>query len=103
MPVRFAILVCVLSATASADLPPERQQSLRDLIRQDCGSCHGMTLQGGLGSALTPQALSGKSPALLVDIIINGRPGTPMPPWKGLLSIKEAGWIVEELQKGLPQ
>jgi cytochrome c55X len=27
------------------------------MVRQDCGSCHGMTLNGGLGPALTVEAL----------------------------------------------
>ena len=35
-------------------------------------------------------------------VILNGRPGTPMPPWKPFLTEAEAGWIVEQLRKGLP-
>jgi hypothetical protein len=34
--------------------PRQRQKELIHLVRQDCGSCHGMTLQGGLGPALLP-------------------------------------------------
>ena len=34
-----------------------RVQTLVRMVRQDCGSCHGMLLTGGLGPAITPQAL----------------------------------------------
>jgi cytochrome c55X len=71
------------------------------MVRQDCGSCHGMTLKGGLGSSLLPQALDGIPAESLTDIILNGIPGTPMPPWAALLSADEAAWIANELKKGL--
>lgn len=86
---------------AAADITPERQATLKYLIRQDCGSCHGMTLKGGLGPALTPEALRNKPEALLVNSILLGRPDTPMPPWEGLLTREEAEWIAHQLQQGL--
>lgn len=85
-----------------ATLPsPARQQSLLHLLEQDCGSCHGLTLQGGLGPALTPQALAGKSAVSLRAVILNGRPGTPMPPWKPFMNEAEAEWLVAQLQAGV--
>ena len=96
------VLLSGLSVSAQAELSPERQQALRYLVRQDCGSCHGMTLNGGLGPALTPAALTGKPAQLLVNSIVKGRPGTAMPPWEGLLSEPEAAWIVEQLLEGCP-
>jgi cytochrome c55X len=84
----------------SPSLP--RQVELLNLVRQDCGSCHGLSLNGGLGLPLTPQALVGKSPEALKDAILHGRAGTPMPPWNPFMSEAEAGWIVEILMKGLP-
>lgn len=43
----------LLSAQTSAfDIAPEREKELETLLYQDCGSCHGMTLKGGLGPAL---------------------------------------------------
>lgn len=81
---------------------PERQAELLNLIRQDCGSCHGLRLEGGLGLPLTPQALKEKSPEALKQTILHGRGGTPMPPWNPFLTEAEAGWIVETLLKGLP-
>jgi cytochrome c55X len=80
-----------------------RQAELRHLIRHDCGSCHGMTLKGGLGPSLTPEALAGKPRELLVNSIIHGRPGTAMPPWRDLLSEAEVEWIVERLLEGMEE
>jgi cytochrome c55X len=80
----------------------ERQRELVHLVRQDCGSCHGMTLQGGLGPSLKPEVLRDKPVESLVATIIGGRPGTPMPPWHRFLSEAEAQWIVEQLLSGFP-
>jgi cytochrome c55X len=85
-----------------AGISDERQRELVHLVRQDCGSCHGMTLQGGLGPALKPEALRDKPLESLVATIIGGRPGTPMPPWQQFLTEAEAQWIVEKLLDGFP-
>ncbi|MDO8464083.1 MAG: cytochrome c [Gallionella sp.] len=79
-----------------------RQMELLNLVRQDCGSCHGLRFEGGLGVPLTPAALKGKPFEALRDTILYGRNGTTMPPWNPFLTEAEAGWIVQMLQKGLP-
>ncbi len=84
----------------AADLPPGRAAELERLVLQDCGSCHGMTLKGGLGSDLRPQTLAGKSVDLLAEIVLDGVPGTAMPPWRPLLTEDEARWIATYLLKG---
>jgi len=98
------VKVCALTiptAVAAAHEPDAaRQQSLRYLVLQDCGSCHGMTLKGGLGSPLLPPDLAHTDTAALVEIILKGVPGTPMPGWEGLLSESEAAWIARELKEG---
>ena len=80
-----------------------RQTELVRMVRQDCGSCHGMRLTGGLGPALTQEALAGKPFESLVATVHAGRPGTPMPPWSALLSYEEAQWIVKHLVAGFPE
>jgi cytochrome c55X len=82
--------------------PPARQAQLSDLVRHDCGSCHGLTLKGGLGPALTRDALAEQPVENLVATILHGRPGTPMPPWSRFLTEPEARWIAEALKKGMP-
>ncbi len=81
----------------------ERQHELTRMVRQDCGSCHGMRLTGGLGPALTAQALAHKPPPYLQAVILQGIPGTPMPGWSAMLSAPEAQWIAEQLFQGFPE
>ena len=88
------------STVAHSQSPPA---ALERLVRQDCGSCHGMTLQGGLGPALLPANLADKPAESLVATIVHGRPGTPMPPWHRFLGEDEARWIVAKLMTGFPQ
>ena len=87
-------------AVLAADVSNGRQQELIHLIKHDCGSCHGMTLKGGLGSPLTSENLQHKSHELLSSIIMNGVKGTPMPPWKGILDEQEVTWMVKQLKTG---
>ena len=98
------VFALFLGSTAALAAGPDaaRQQQLVHLVRQDCGSCHGMTLQGGLGPALTPEALRDKPVDSLVAVVYSGRPGTPMPPWKRFMTEAEAAWIVEQLMEGFP-
>ena len=96
------LTACVANG-AQAEPSAARQAELVHLVRQDCGSCHGMTLQGGLGPALLPAALAGKPVESLVATIIGGRPGTPMPPWHRFLTEDEAQWIVAKLMAGFPE
>jgi cytochrome c55X len=80
----------------------ERQTQLIRMVRQDCGSCHGIHLTGGLGPALTPDAVSSVPLDSLTATIYAGRPGTPMPGWKSMLTEAEARWIASKLQTGFP-
>jgi cytochrome c55X len=93
-----------LYAESLATQPPltkARQQQLIHLLKQDCGSCHGMTLQGGLGPSLLPSDLKNKPTALLENTILFGREGTAMPPWQGLLTKQEVQWLTKQIQQGI--
>jgi len=90
----------VAIGSAAAGAAEANAAKLANLVRQDCGSCHGLTLKGGLGKPLTPDHLSAWSREQLVSIVLDGVPGTPMPPWRPLLSEDEVRWIVERLQQG---
>jgi cytochrome c55X len=88
---------------ARADPPaPARQTKLIQMVRHDCGSCHGLTLAGGLGPALDAQTLRAKPAEYLQSMILRGRPGTAMPAWAGLLSEQDARWIAQQLKSGFP-
>jgi cytochrome c55X len=78
-----------------------RADELRNMLLQDCGSCHGLTLKGGLGPALLPGDLREKPEDYLVATILYGRPGTPMPPWRPFLTAEEARWMAQLLKEGV--
>ncbi|MDO5658600.1 MAG: cytochrome c [Paracoccus sp. (in: a-proteobacteria)] len=84
-------------STAIAAVTPERAAVLEHIVIQDCGSCHGLTMKGGLGAAITPADLAGRDPEGLAEIILDGLPGTAMPPWRPLLTEAEARWIADYL------
>lgn len=79
----------------------ERRDMLLYRLRHDCGSCHGMTMKGGLGPPLLPETLAATPDVTLADVIMNGIPGTPMPPWDIELTREETDWLVGKLKKGL--
>lgn len=95
-----SLLVLALTLTpAFADVTAERAAALEHMVTQDCGSCHGLTMKGGLGRPLTPAALAQAEPEGLALIILDGVPGTAMPPWRPLLTEDEALWIARHLKE----
>lgn len=96
----FTLLAAVESGLA---LDAKREAELVDLVRQDCGSCHGMTLNGGLGRPLVPEQIGEADAESLAAIILGGVPGTAMPPWRGLITDEEARWIAVRLKAGFPR
>lgn len=96
-----AILLTGIGSVVSAEVPLQRQTELLHLLKHDCGSCHGMRLEGGLGPALTTQRLAPYGIDFLALTIIQGRPGTPMPPWRPFISEYEARWLAQQLKQGI--
>ena len=105
----FVLAACVLATLAGHAVPAAaagtpsaaRKAELIYRLRQDCGSCHGYTLKGGLGPSLLPAALKDKDNDVLVHVILYGMPGRPMPPWNFEVSRDEAHWLVRQMKRGL--
>ncbi len=94
---KFAALMVVAGvAHAGGVTDPD---ALARFVQQDCGSCHGLTLKGGLGPDLRAESLDHYSVDVLRDVILDGVPGTPMPPWRPLITTEEAEWIARYLLK----
>jgi cytochrome c55X len=97
-----ALAFLMAGAAVAADQPSlPRQTELMTLLKHDCGSCHGLTMKGGLGPPLLPDTLAGKDEQVLAEIILDGVPGKPMPPWRFELQREEARWLVDRLREGL--
>ncbi len=77
----------------------ERKAELQNMLKHDCGSCHGLTLKGGLGPSLLTEDLINKPDDYLVEIIQNGRKGTAMPPWAPFINEQETRWLIQTLLK----
>lgn len=97
------LLLFLPAAAPAADPAPERVRELVRMVRQDCGSCHGLTLKGGLGPPLLPETLREKPAESLRYTVLLGRPGTPMPPWNAFMTEAEADWLVHQLLAGFPE
>ena len=92
--------VCSLLLTPVAAAESRTRAELANLVLQDCGSCHGMTLKGGLGPPLRPEDLEQLPAEAIAAIIREGVPDTAMPPWKPLLTPDEIDWISRQLKAG---
>jgi cytochrome c55X len=95
---KLLLLILVSGTTFAGEPSTDRQNALRNMLKHDCGACHGLTLKGGLGPALLPEALAGKSDDFLADAILNGRKGTAMPPWQKFINRDEALWLIKVLR-----
>ena len=75
---------------------------LERMVLHDCGSCHGLTMKGGLGRPLTPEALADFDEDAIATIILDGVPGTAMPKWRPLLTADQAMWMARFLKSQTP-
>ena len=85
----------------STEISQKRQQEILYMLKHDCGSCHGMTLKGGLGPSLKPASINKMSTEQIIATITYGRPNTPMPPWKPFFNLQETRWLTQQLQQGI--
>jgi cytochrome c55X len=95
------LLLWCSSVCFAAEPSVTRQMELRQLLKNDCGACHGLTLQGGMGPALLPKNLAEKSNDFLARTILEGRKGTAMPPWQPFMNREEALWLIGLLKTGV--
>jgi|APSaa5957512576_1039674.scaffolds.fasta_scaffold210649_2 cytochrome c55X len=98
--VAIALLIIMSAFPVAAEPSSDRQVELLYFLKHDCGSCHGLTRKGGLGSPLLPETMAGRSDDDLTAIILDGMPGTPMPPWRALFTEDEVRWMVRAIKQG---
>ncbi|MEM9635298.1 MAG: cytochrome c [Pseudomonadota bacterium] len=97
---RKLLAILFFLATPSMAEEVSAPDKLVNLVHQDCGSCHGLTLKGGLGPDIRPESLSHYDIETLSTVVLDGVPGTAMPPWRPLMSEADAKKIAEYLLQG---
>ncbi|WP_371170529.1 c-type cytochrome [Aliiroseovarius sp. 2305UL8-7] len=97
---RSVLALLLLTGAAHGGEAPIDQTALTRLVHQDCGSCHGLTLKGGLGPDIRPETIEHYDAEVLTTVILDGIPDTAMPPWRPLITEAEAAWIAQYLLKG---
>jgi len=94
------LAICILCCTPALAEETSPAAELINLVHQDCGSCHGLTLKGGLGPDIRPGSLSHYDIETLSTVLLDGIPETAMPPWRPLMSEADAEKIAEYLLQG---
>ena len=103
------------SGSSGSNFPGDPNNG-QTVYQQNCQTCHGASLEGGIGATLNPIAKlpgvpNSLDPNFLIGIITNGRThqnGDPvsadMPAWQGKLSDQEikdvASYIIQQNQAG---
>lgn len=95
---------CTQESTGKVDKPVSgsgdgvvkvSDEEVRKLFLDNCSGCHGANREGALGPALIAERLANISDDELKNKIINGVPGSAMPPWKGTLSEERIDALVK--------
>lgn len=70
------------------------------IFATNCASCHGPDASGtDLGPSLLTDELAAKDDDFFRETIANGRPGTSMPPWSGVLSPEQIEKVIAYLRE----
>jgi mono/diheme cytochrome c family protein len=102
-------------ASGNAALPGDPNNG-QTVYQQNCATCHGNSLEGGIGATLNPidklpNVANLLDPTFLIGVITNGRvhqtsdpKQTDMPAWQGKLTDQEikdvAAYIIQQNQLG---
>jgi nitrite reductase (NO-forming)/hydroxylamine reductase len=72
--------------------------NVEKMFEKECQGCHGPNHEGGVGADLRPDKIAKKNAYTLVQTILNGRPGTAMPPFSEKMNKADAQKMVDYLQ-----
>lgn len=98
---RFNKLVMSAAAMAvvgSSLVADTSNMDVEAVFEKECQGCHGPNHEGGVGSDLRPNVIAKKNSQDLATVVLNGRAGTAMPPFKDKFSKADADKMVDYLQ-----
>src|SRR5262245_64028653 len=94
---RFCLALCALALSASASAqtrpalaPPTDLAAGKQIFDAQCAWCHGTDGEGGTGPNLRGKLHQATDANSIVNIIINGIPGTEMPSFRSPLTERAA-------------
>ncbi|MBA1438218.1 MAG: c-type cytochrome [Epsilonproteobacteria bacterium] len=90
--------VAALAVVSTGLFAGTSHMDVEKVFEKECQGCHGPNHEGGVGADLRPKVISKKNSYMLAETILNGRPGTAMPPFKEKFSKADADKIVDYLQ-----
>lgn len=98
---QFAALESKVTPSKAAPSPTSAAEQFKPVVKlyQDaCSGCHGPQRQGATGPALIPQRIGGVGDEFIKTILLNGRPGTAMPPWKGVITDSQISDLISYIK-----
>ncbi|WP_373035630.1 cytochrome D1 domain-containing protein [Sulfurimonas sp.] len=95
---KLVMSVAALAVVSSGLLADTSKMDVEKVFEKECQGCHGPNHEGGVGSDLRPKVIGKKNAYELADVVLNGRAGTAMPPFKNKFSKSDADAMVDYLQ-----
>jgi nitrite reductase (NO-forming)/hydroxylamine reductase len=95
---KLFISAAAVAVLASGLVANTSNMDVEKVFEKECQGCHGPNHEGGVGADLRPNIIAKKNAYELAEVILNGRPGTAMPPFKEKFSKADADKMVDYLQ-----
>jgi nitrite reductase (NO-forming)/hydroxylamine reductase len=90
--------VAAFAVVSSGLFAGTSHMNVEKMFEKECQGCHGPNHEGGVGADLRPTQIAKKNAYTLSETILNGRPGTAMPPFESKMNKADAQKMVDYLQ-----
>ena len=90
--------VAALAVISTGLYADTSKMDVEKMFEKECQGCHGPNHEGGVGADLRPAQLDKKNAYTLAEVILNGRPGTAMPPFSEKMNKADAQKMIDYLQ-----
>ncbi|MDX9813854.1 MAG: cytochrome D1 domain-containing protein [Sulfurimonadaceae bacterium] len=95
---KLVLSAAALAVVSSGLVADTSSMDVEAIFEKECQGCHGPNHEGGVGSDLRPAVIGKKNSSDLAAIILNGKAGTAMPPFKSTFTQTDADKMVDYLQ-----
>ncbi len=95
---KLVISAAAFAVVSSGLFAGTSHMDVEKMFEKECQGCHGPNHEGGVGADLRPDKLEKKNAYTMAEVILNGRPGTAMPPFANKMTKADAQKMVDYLQ-----